>query len=370
MDQTFRSILSEAEEKVPGRVWSGISERLAVPAPSGKAAWWWICGSVVAAGAIALALVLFLPKSNVPEQIPIAPELLAQAIEPSSVPINTIAQNPVPSGIVSDAAPIVQAEEPDFPTVSPEPETETEAEAPVTAPAEVSAIPTPVHQDWNIREAEATISHKPVVNFNSSMGGNISGLNRNTAPRAIKKMAVRPPKPGSLIQDGEATFGIPVTFGFGVKVPLSNRFAIGSGVNYSLLTESWEARYVDELSEQIEGNVLHKMDYIGIPLNVYFNLLHTTNFNFYAVLGGEAEYCVRDFYSFKGEGISHRVTKPVSGLQYSVGLGLGTEYRINNTLSLFLDPSVRYFFPGEQPTSIRTTKPLMLSAELGLRLDL
>ena len=54
---------------------------------------------------------------------------------------------------------------------------------------------------------------------------------------------------------------------------------------------------------------------------------------------------------------------------FSVGAGLGVEFRLGRTLGLYLDPGVNYYFPGNQPRSIRTDKPLMLNFDAGLRFN-
>jgi hypothetical protein len=38
-------------------------------------------------------------------------------------------------------------------------------------------------------------------------------------------------------------------------------------------------------------------------------------------------------------------------------------------VGLYLDPGVNYYFPGNQPRSIRTDKPLLLNFDAGLRFN-
>ena len=47
------------------------------------------------------------------------------------------------------------------------------------------------------------------------------------------------------------------------------------------------------------------------------------------------------------------------------------EFIIADTFGIFIDPSLRYYFPNEsQPQSIRTAQPLMFGLEMGLRIHL
>ena len=59
----------------------------------------------------------------------------------------------------------------------------------------------------------------------------------------------------------------------------------------------------------------------------------------------------------------------VPGVQWSAAAGLGIEFHLSPLVGLYVDPSLRYYFPGDQPVSIRTQQPLMMGLEAGLRFD-
>ena len=90
--------------------------------------------------------------------------------------------------------------------------------------------------------------------------------------------------------------------------------------------------------------------------------------NFYAYAGGAIEKCVSDRYDLLSTTIVHR-ERP-EGVQVSANVGIGVEFALGRYLGLYLDPSVRYYFDCNQPTSIRTAQPLMLGFEIGLRVNL
>ena len=56
-------------------------------------------------------------------------------------------------------------------------------------------------------------------------------------------------------------------------------------------------------------------------------------------------------------------------LQFSVGAGLGVEFLLGQRVGLYIDPGVNYYFPCNQPRSIRTEKPLLLNFDVGLRFN-
>jgi hypothetical protein len=60
----------------------------------------------------------------------------------------------------------------------------------------------------------------------------------------------------------------------------------------------------------------------------------------------------------------------VKGVQLSANVGIGVEFILGKHVGIYLDPSLRYYFTGSQPKSIRTVQPLMLGFEAGVRFNL
>ncbi len=170
-----------------------------------------------------------------------------------------------------------------------------------------------------------------------------------------------------------STYGIPLTLGVGVRYYLLPKLSIGSGIDYSLLTRTFTGRYrgiSSDTGEEIQeaGNISHYLHYIGIPLGLYYDLLDTDSFKLYVYGLGEAEYCLASKYTlFATPNITHG--EQVKKLQYSVGGGLGIEFRLSQMLGLYVDPGFRYYFQSDQPKSIRTDKPVMVSFDAGLRFN-
>ena len=203
-----------------------------------------------------------------------------------------------------------------------------------------------------------------------SIGGNDPDFVRRAAG-----MAMAPGSSSSGISElSTSTYGIPLTLGLGVRFYLLPGFSIGTGVDYSLLTRTFTGTYTGpgasgkpEATEA--GDIQHNMQYIGVPLDLYYDILSSDKIKFYVYGGGEVEYCVSNKYTVF---TSPRITcsEPVRKLQYSVGGGVGVEFRLADKLGLYLDPGVKYYFPYGQPKSIRTDKPLMFNFDAGLRFSL
>ena len=192
-----------------------------------------------------------------------------------------------------------------------------------------------------------------------SLGGNESDINFH---HGIASMA--PGADGTGISEqSTSTYGVPVSFGLGVRFYIAKRLSIGTGLDYSILTRTFTGKFSD-----VSGSVLHTMHYIGVPVNLYYDVIGTDKVKFYVYGGAEAEYCLSNSYTlFASPNIVKR--SPVSRPQFSVGAGLGVEFRLSDRLGLYLDPSARYYFQCSQPKNIRTDKPFMADFDAGLRFN-
>lgn len=146
---------------------------------------------------------------------------------------------------------------------------------------------------------------------------------------------------------------------------LKERMAVGLGVTYTYLFSKYEAL----IDKSFQGVVEQEVHYIGVPLNLYFNIISNRKIVFYASIGGMLERAlsssckITDLYN----DVSHR-TESVSGVQWSANVGIGFEYRFIRTMGIFFDPKLTYFFSdSDQPFSVRTEQPLQMSLQLGFR---
>ncbi len=170
--------------------------------------------------------------------------------------------------------------------------------------------------------------------------------------------------------NNNSVYGLPLSAGLGMRIGLTKRWALGTGVTYSLLTRKYNGTYNNvEEGITIASDIKNSQHYIGIPLNVYFSILSNKRLDFYASAGGAVEKCVKNHYIIL-EDRTYTHTTNVKGAQWSISLGLGVEYKFTNWFGLYIDPSLRYYFDTAQPKSNRTVQPLNLGAELGLRFHL
>lgn len=200
-------------------------------------------------------------------------------------------------------------------------------------------------------------------------GGLVSANNAGTGP------VVMGSSPGisiasnnyTILETSTSSYGVPVSLALGVRFQLSEKLSIGTGVDYSLLSRTFSGKYAPSQGAAVDADFRHTMHYLGIPLDLYYTLFSPGSLRIYVYAGGEAEYCVSNKYAISTATGTETFRSPVSGLQFSVGGGLGVEFRISQHLGIFLDPGINYYFNCHQPKNVRTEKPMLFNIDAGLR---
>ena len=382
-DSLMRSILSQGQEEVPAHIWEGISSELdRIEAAKGRKTvmLWFRRTAVAMAAAAALAIGIFTDWNRNQDIIDAADRKLIAVVETAQV--NAEAELTEPSAVaerrmpyLADAAEEVQeaievaeqmAAKEDIPTYH-QPAGE---ESYVSGNVETFEERWPdIWEDENpehSRKRETAIVLSGIAGTNSVRK---SGANMLRRP----SMSTSRPKTGVEQKSSESTYGLPVSFGAGVKVGLNDRWSVGAGVNYTLLTRKFFGTYslVDNegnIKESISTDIRNVQQYIGIPVNVFYNIVNNDYLNFYTYAGGAVERCISDKYDVLNTEYIYKGS--VQGVQMSANLGIGLEFLLGKHLGLYIDPSIRYYFDCGQPKSIRTAQPFMLGFEAGLRISL
>ena len=382
-DRQLRSVLADAEVKPSRRVWKGVSARLAAdsaPVASPRAWLKWAGVSLAAVAAVAAGIFF---SNSTRTSIPTInynqaqATVLAQTGDAAGAPTDVAAPAAVPAHEAGNAAPAEVSRPAVRPTLPQRPESrpvevaeasgeqpipETVATPTVSQPREttVSEPGQPAVDPFLGLEPERTATRRRIAIYAQGSVGSNDTYGRPAPPTA--RMA--PGVPDEFIDLGSApTFGVPFTIGLGVRFYVAPRLSIGTGLDYSLLSRTFTGSY-----QGTSGTVNHTVQYLGVPVRFYYDILTSERIKFYAYGGGEGEFCLGNSYRLFGAPDIVRDYK-VNGLLFSVGAGLGVEFRLGRTVGLYLDPGVNYYFPGNQPRSIRTDKPLLLNFDAGLRFN-
>lgn len=375
-DQAIRSAFENAEVEVPSRVWSAVETSL--NRQSAAALWWKRAGIALAAAAVILLGIVFsgtfssspsididnsveshalaqadaTPAAVVPEPATVVPEPAAEeSVQEENVAIDVaISENNLDKTNSNPAQPVkekqVQAEE----------------ESWVDPFAQMAAEDAKNSRRGIAFEAKGLLGSNGEISAKSMLG------HMGAAP------AITTPKTG-ISESSQSVFGLPLTIGLGARFYVSDKWSVGTGLNYSLLTRSFNGIYtkVEGSSVSIktgESDITHSLQYVGIPVNVYYDILSNKLLNFYVFTGGEVERAISNKYRIYAADKTYSYSESVSGVQASAALGLGLQFTLTDHLGLYVDPSARYYFDCNQPKNVRTQKPLMFNFELGLRFNL
>ena len=387
-DLMFRSILENGQEEVPARVWDGVASGLDQIARRKKVVLWWrsTAVSVAAAAAVAIGVVLNRPAEEF--VLPVQEDMVAVVTPPVSIPEETPA---TVAEVVEDMTYLAYAPaQADLPAAA-EP-TESVTETTTDTPAEVHTTPdiasSSENQTTQSQQTAETPKTAPSAEYYDWTEETTSGkekvkasfvLSSTTGANSARKSSQstrlrRPVNPNTLIktgitESGSSQYSLPLSFGIGVKIDLTDRWSVGTGVNYTMLSRQFKGDYLNvkdgSILEYTQSDIRNRQHYIGIPVNAYYNIISTDRIYFYTYAGGTVEKCVGNEYHILETSSLYK--EKVQGVQLSANLGIGVEFMLGKHVGLYLDPSARYYFHCHQPKSIRTAKPLMFGAEIGLR---
>ena len=376
-DKYVRNLLQNAEEEVSPRVWEGVAAGLAkksrvVPV------WSWAAVSVAAAAAVVAAFVVF----------------------HSNPTISTI-ETPAATALVEQTEPTPVAEEA-LPAAVPFKAVAAARTAPVQEQPSVSAVPAdvrtaPVQTQEPVRLVQKAIApdlqRMALVDDNALLNqlayserktvgdkglsliaaGHVQSNQRGEVPAMsfAKPYAAPPLGAGEGIYNAspETSFLLPFSIGLGVRYNFTNRWAVGTGIRYTNLGRTFVADFVSADGITIaQTDIDNHQHWLGVPLNVYYDIVNRGRWRVHTFLGGAAEFLLdNDFLvHYSPKDIHYHQQSKVP--QWSVAGGLGIEFRLTPRVGIYLDPNFRYYFNAQnQPRSLRTIQPLRFEMEAGVR---
>lgn len=390
-DRQIKAMMHDAEEKVPSRVWSSVSSRLeAASEPTFSPVWKWAgIGFAFAALATGIFFVGTSDKSHevaAPAQIAETVEIIrpeAGALEEQETALVADVVIPSPKKFVAfTATQDMSAEEPVSANDKPE------AVAPDSASEEASVVvdkpiasTAPSADDTDAaqpdpfaalekEQSRKTTVRRAQITFGGSVGGNRAN---GSGTSTMSSGTPTAPSTDVISETSTSSYGIPFSLGVGVRFNIAPKFYIGTGLDYSLLTRTFDGTFTAAGSlANVKGNVRNSLHYIGIPLRLFYNVIKNNDMKFYAYGGCEGEWCVSNRFDFHPTAGGDYIVKHigVSSPQFSVGAGIGVQFKLADKVGLYLDPGINYYFYTSQPKSIRTDRPLMFNLNVGVRFEL
>jgi len=141
----------------------------------------------------------------------------------------------------------------------------------------------------------------------------------------------------------------PVRFGLSMRYRLDNRWSLESGLTYTRLSSDITTT-VDGVTTMTE----QRLKYIGLPLNISYDLWKSRHFGLYVTAGSTIEKCL-----------------DTSSWQFSINGSAGAEYKLTDVFSLYAEPGLGYYFKdGSTTPTIYQDRPLNFNLSIGLRFNL
>lgn len=218
-----------------------------------------------------------------------------------------------------------------------------------------------------------------------AVGGNTSGSKPTAMVMGANPLAAGVTKTDWIDKDSKASaivynqpevqeeysHKIPVKVGLTVRYNITGRLGVETGLTYSILSSSVKTGNSETGKNWSTGS--QTLHYLGIPLNISFNILNSRYVNIYVTGGGMMEKSISGSIKtdeYVDGKFDRTLTTNISpkGLQWSVNAAAGIQANILPQLGIFVEPGVSHHFKnGSRVRSIYTDKPTDFSLGFGLR---
>lgn len=162
---------------------------------------------------------------------------------------------------------------------------------------------------------------------------------------------------------------IPVVIGLSISKSITSRWSVETGLRYTFLRSDFLSE-----STQMSRETVQRVHYLGLPLKFNYRILATNGFSLYGQGGGALDIPINGSqqireHSSESGGPKTEIFQIQPPPQWSAEGGLGIQYRFTPSLSIYAEPSFRYYFnPGSGIKTIRQEKPFEFTIPIGVRL--
>lgn len=218
-----------------------------------------------------------------------------------------------------------------------------------------------------------------------AVGGNTSGSKPTAMVMGANPLAAGVTKTDWIDKDSKASaivynqpevqeeysHKIPVKVGLTARYNITGRLGVETGLTYSILSSSVKTGNSETGNNWSSGS--QTLHYLGIPLNISFDILNSRYVNIYVTGGGMMEKSISGNIKtdeYVDGKFARTLTAKISpkGLQWSVNAAAGVQANILPQLGVFVEPGVSHHFKnGSRVRSIYTDKPTDFSLGFGLR---
>lgn len=164
----------------------------------------------------------------------------------------------------------------------------------------------------------------------------------------------------------------PVSVGLSADYNINDRWSLRSGLIYTYLSSKLHSG-----SDNNYYSSNQSLHYVGIPLNVNFNVWKNKKLALYVSGGGLAEKNISgklttDYVVDNKVLHTKKSNVKIDQLQWSANASVGAQYNFSDRVGLYFEPGVSYYFENAKSEieTIYKEKPWNLSLRLGLSFSL
>lgn len=391
----IKAEMQEFESDSPKGLWESIEGRLPASKVAPTRSWW---GWAAAAGALAVAgvsaFLFFRPIS--PQEVisveraesvvalnDVLPDpskqivRLQEAVAPVAVSQPKEAQRPEKSAAsqkteaLSETAAVQETETVQETEIVQKPEA---VQEPELLPWEVFSQEPRVARKTSQNKVSVGLAASGAASFSQTAligGGPLFGVGLDAVSwEDSPKLGLAVVNQGKDIES-ELRHKVPVRLTLGVSYAITDRLSVVSGLSHTLLLSEYK-----EGTQQNYKSGEQRVEYVGVPINLKYDFYSSTRLDVYASAGLTLDKCIKanrtDDYFLSGE---NRLKEVISlgehPFQLSAGAAFGAEYRIYDSLWLFGECGLAYFFNDRSSLEILyKERPLNATFNLGIRVAL
>jgi len=397
------ALLEGLEEAAPEGLWDAVQAGVRPARRRVAAGWWYAAAALAVAAAVVLAVLLWKPADSSAPGAPVAPVLVSPVPEgrlvegsvPETLPsvLETHPEAPKPP-VPCSSAPILAVEAPQTPDsclsaddkpereqkpVSPLPEEEKNASREQNEPQTLPKKPAPQVEPVRWPTGAPAKKRKGVWQVGVSGGGLLAQASSTSAGIGLPF----PDTKASTIPIDALTRNVASTTesrhrqGLRGSVLINYRFAKRWSVGTGLSVSSLISEFTTTAGNSIQATIQNTL-YLGIPLNVQFNILDIRRFQLYATGGPMVEL---PFYrhTSTGQWVGSQTVESSSsqprirpfdpqGWRWSVNLAAGVQFQLFSHGALFVQPGVCWHIPGQgTEEDVYSSRPVAFDLNLGFR---
>ena len=421
--EQFKDKMKDYQEVVPDGLWNNISDAVIIQQKRRRTLVLarWVAGAAVAASIVlGIVYMTYVPAVDdafglIPDEPSLADSaldgpdvddlLLADSAPDGGVPEGSVLVDPIrgdslPDGPVTDDSlsdysipddPSSDAPSSDVPASnvpSSDGPTSNDSSSDVPAPEEITGQPNPIlaeNKEIAAIEPAQGIDGKAAKGRRISLSACVSSGTGNTLSAAgysgsvpaasVSTFGANPENDIRMFnRTKEVTTGTdyrqPINVGVMVNCYLSERWSIGTGLEWSWLHSSFR-----EGSQTYYVSRVNDLHYLGIPLKLNCDLWKRNGFKVYAAAGGMVQKC------FSGKQLEEYIYNSATGksemkelcerqMQWSVCAEAGIEYDFSPFAGVYFEPGATWHFDnGSSVDNIYKSRPLNFSLSVGIRFN-